>query len=513
LPEQSAKKFSLLEVQSIASLLSTQISRGASAMLTGQNYIAGEWRDGVDWTQVVSPSDVSDVVGRFAQAAPHEIHDAVAAATQAQVEWAATGLEARAAVLESIGRELMARSKELGQLLSREEGKTLPEGVGEVFRAGQFFSYFAGETLRNLGSTAESVRAGVEVLTAREPLGVVAIISPWNFPCATASWKIAPALAFGNAVVWKPANVTPASAWALTEIISRQVIPKGLFNLVMGAGSSIGRELAAKAAIQGVSFTGSGAVGADIAAAAAPRFVKLQMEMGSKNPFVVMDDADLDRAVDLAINGAFGGTGQKCTAASRLILHRPIHDAFIEKFVAKAKALKVGHALGEGVQMGPVVSAAQLAANLDYVALGRREGAELACGGGALELAHRGHYMAPTVFLNGGSRMRINQEEMFAPIACVLQAADLDEAIALANDTPYGLTAGIATQSLARATAFRRASRSGCVMVNLATAGTDYHVPFGGVRASSYGPREQGRAAVEFYTQTKTSYIHAGAPP
>ena len=479
-------------------------------MLTGRNFIAGEWREGVDWIEDISPSDVSDVIGRFAQAAPSDVHEAVAAARAAQTQWAAAGLEARACVLDAIGRELMGRCKELGELLSREEGKTLPEGVGEVYRAGQFFTYFAGEALRNLGASGDSVRAAVEVLVTREPLGVVAIISPWNFPIATASWKIAPALAFGNAVVWKPANIAPASAWALTEIISRQAIRKGLFNLVMGPGSAIGRELAAKADIQGLSFTGSGEVGAGIAAAAAARFVKLQLEMGSKNPFVVMDDADLDRAVDLAISGAFGGTGQKCTAASRLIVHRPIHDAFVERLLAKASALKVGHALEPGVQMGPVVSAAQLAANLDYVALGKSEGAELACGGSALELAHKGHYMTPTIFLDGRSQMRINQEEMFAPITCVLSASDLDEAIAIANDTPYGLTAGIATRSLMRATKFRQASRSGCVMINLPTAGTDYHVPFGGVRSSSYGPREQGRAAIEFYTQMKTSYIHAG---
>lgn len=481
-------------------------------MLNGQNFIAGEWRNGADWVEDINPSDVTDIVGRFAQARPADIHDAAASAQSAQREWAAAGLEARAAVLDAIGRELMTRSKELGELLSREEGKTLPEGVGEVYRAGQFFTYFAAEALRNLGGSADSVRAGVDVLIEREALGVVAIISPWNFPIATASWKIAPALAFGNAVVWKPASATPASAWALTEIISRQAIPKGLFSLVMGSGSTIGRELAAKADIQGLSFTGSGAVGSGIAALAAARFVKLQLEMGSKNPFVVMDDADLDRAVDLAVNGAFGGTGQKCTASSRLIVHRPIHDAFAEKFLAKTKALKVGHALEAGIQMGPVVSAEQLAANLDYVALGKSEGAELATGGEALDLAHRGHYMGPAVFLNGSSRMRINQEEMFAPITCVIQAGDLDEAIFLANDTPYGLTAGIATRSLARATKFRHASRSGCVMVNLATAGTDYHVPFGGIRASSYGPREQGRSAAEFYTQIKTSYIHAGAP-
>jgi alpha-ketoglutaric semialdehyde dehydrogenase len=479
-------------------------------MIAGRNLIAGQWRQGASEIEDRNPSDLADLVGVFSQASPADAHEAVAAARVAQLQWAATGLEARAAVLDAIGRELMARSKELGELLSREEGKTLAEGIGEVYRSGQFFTYFAAETLRILGETADSTRAGVEVLVTREPLGVVAVISPWNFPMATASWKIAPALAFGNAVVWKPANITPASAWALTEIIHRQAMPAGLFNLLMGPGSAIGRELAEKAAIQGLSFTGSGEVGSGIAAAAAARFVKLQLEMGSKNPFVIMDDADLDRAVDLAVNGAFGGTGQKCTASSRLIVHRPIHEAFVERFLAKTKALKVGHALGEGVHMGPVVSEAQLASNLAYVALAQSEGGELATGGHRLEREEKGYYMAPTVFLNTDRRMRVNQEEMFGPITCVLSVADLDEAIDVANDTPYGLTAGIATRSLARATKFRQASRSGCVMVNLPTAGTDYHVPFGGTRASSYGPREQGRAAVEFYTQMKTSYIYAG---
>ena len=479
-------------------------------MTVRQNLIAGQWSDGIGQVENRNPSDVSDLVGVFSQASAAQVHQAVAAAREAQKQWAATGLEARAAVLDAIGRELMARSQELGALLSREEGKILAEGVGEVYRSGQFFTYFAAETLRILGETADSTRAGVEVLVTREPLGVLAVISPWNFPMATASWKIAPALAFGNAVVWKPANLTPASAWALTEIISRQAIPPGLFNLLMGPGAGIGRELAAKADIQGLSFTGSGEVGSSIAAAAAARFVKLQLEMGSKNPLVVMDDADLDRAVDLAVNGAFGGTGQKCTASSRLIVHRPILDAFVERFLAKAKALKVGNALAEGTQMGPVVSRDQLDSNLAYVALAQSEGAELATGGHELERPEKGYYMAPTVFLNTSSRMRVNQEEMFGPITCILSVADLEEAIQVANDTPFGLTAGIATRSLARSTRFRRASRSGCVMVNLPTAGTDYHVPFGGTRASSYGPREQGRAAVEFYTQMKTSYVYAG---
>ena len=473
------------------------------------NFIAGEWLTGQGAIENRSPSDQTDLVGLYAQASLPQLHDAVAAAQRAQAQWAATGLEARAAVLDAVGRELMARSQELGRLLSREEGKTLAEGVGEVYRSGQFFTYFAGEVLRVLGDAADSVRAGVEVLVTREPLGVVGIISPWNFPMATAAWKIAPALAFGNGVVWKPANITPASAWALSEIISRQAIPKGLFNLTMGPGASLGRALAMEVDIQGLSFTGSCETGLEVAGAAA-RLVKLQLEMGSKNPLVVMDDADLDRAVDIAINGAFGGTGQKCTASSRIIVHAPIHDEFVDRFVARARALKVGHALGDGVQMGPVVSAAQLASNLNYVELAKQEGCRLACGGGRIETGHDGFYMSAMVFTDTRNAMRVNQEEMFAPIACIIRADDFDEAIAIANDTRFGLTAGIATRSLARATRFRRQSKSGCVMINLPTAGTDYHVPFGGTRASSYGPREQGRNAIEFYTQIKTSYIHAG---
>lgn len=474
------------------------------------NHIAGAWVAGEKAVENRNPSDVSDLIGLYAQASVTQLHEAAAAARDAQPIWAATGLEARAAVLDSIGRELMSRSAELGRLLSREEGKPLAEGVGEVYRAGQFFTYFAAEVLRQLGETADSVRPGIEIAVTREPLGTVAIISPWNFPMATAAWKIAPALAFGNAVIWKPANLTPASAHALTEIIVRQPIPAGLFNLVMGPGHGIGRALAGDADIQGLSFTGSCEVGREIAAAAAPRLVKLQMEMGSKNPLVVMDDADLDRAVEIAINGAFGGTGQKCTASSRLILHRPIHDAFVERLVARTRALKVGHALHEGTQIGPVVSAEQLSANLAYVELAKSEGGEVACGGIRLEGPAEGFYMAPALVLGTRNDMRVNQEEMFAPIACVIEADDLDHAIALANATRFGLTAGIATRSLARAARFRRASRSGCVMVNLPTAGTDYHVPFGGVRGSSFGPREQGRHAAEFYTQIKTAYVHSG---
>ena len=411
-----------------------------------------------------------------------------------------------------IGNELIACSAELGELLSRKEGKPLAEGKGEVYRAGRFFTYYAAEVLRQVGDTADSVRDGIEIDVRREPAGTVAVISPWNFPTATASWKIAPALAFGNAVVWKPANVTPASAVALTEIISRQEIPAGLFSLVMGSGREIGQKLVENPSVDAISFTGSLPVGKGVAAAAIRNLTKVQMEMGSKNALAVMDDGDLDIAITCALAGAFGGSGQKCTASSRLVVHEKVHDAFVEKLVAGARAMKVGHALKEGTQIGPVVSEQQLNANLAYIELGRQEGAELLCGGDRVEQPTAGYYMTPAIFAGTNNAMRINREEMFAPIASVIRAGSYDEALSLVNDTNFGLTSGIVTKSLARATHFRRNVRTGCVMVNLPTAGTDYHVPFGGRGESSYGPREQSAYAREFYTTVKTAYVSAGTP-
>lgn len=477
-----------------------------------RNYIAGDWVAGPSEIENRNPSDTSELVGLFTQASAAQLDDALAAAKTAQAEWAGYGLERKQAVLMAIGTEMMARAEELGTLLSREEGKPLAEGKGEVYRAGQFFTYSAHEVLRQLGENADSVRPDIEIDVRREPVGTVAVISPWNFPTATASWKIAPALAYGNAVIWKPANVTPASAVALTEIIAKQDIPKGLFQLVMGPGGEVGQRLVESTMVNAISFTGSVPVGRGIATAAVQNFTKLQMEMGSKNALAVMDDADLDLAVTLALGGAFGGSGQKCTASSRLVVQAGIHDAFVEKLIAGAQAMKIGHALAEGMQMGPVVSQQQLDENLAYVNLGKSTGAELACGGQRLSLEHDGYYMSPGVFLNTTNDMRINREEMFAPLAAVIKVDSYDEALATVNDTNFGLTSGIVTQSLARATHFRRNAQTGVVTVNLPTAGTDYHVQFGGRGDSSYGPREQGIHAREFYTTVKTAYIAAGAP-
>ncbi len=476
------------------------------------NFIAGTWVAGDDTIENRNPSDTRDLIGSVAQANRTQLDEALAAAHGAQAHWAKSGLEQRAGVLDTIGRELMARSAELGELLSREEGKPRAEGVGEIYRSGQFFTYYAAEVLRQIGDNADSVRANIEIDVRREPVGVVAVISPWNFPTATASWKIAPALAFGNAIIWKPANLTPASAWALTEIISRQDLPQGLFNLVMGPGGAVGQALIESPDVDAISFTGSLGVGRRIAMAAAANLTKVQLEMGSKNPLVVMDDADLDVATACALAGAYGGTGQKCTASSRLIVHEAVHDAFVERMVEGIKAFKVGHALAEGTQIGPVVSAEQLEENLAYMAIAAQEGCEHAIGGERLERETEGYFMSPALLLGTRNDMRVNREEMFAPIACVQKAGSYDEALSIANDTEFGLTSGIVTRSLARANHFRRNTRTGCVMVNLPTAGTDYHVPFGGRGNSSYGPREQGRYAVEFYTTVKTAYVSAGEP-
>jgi aldehyde dehydrogenase (NAD+) len=476
------------------------------------NFIAGEWLAGSSEIDNINPSDLSDTIGQFAQADNAQLQRALDAAQSAQSEWGTAGLERRYNVLMAIGTELIARCEELGTLLAREEGKPQAEGKGEVYRSGQFFTYYAAETLRQIGDNADSVRDGIEVDVRREPIGTVAIVSPWNFPMATAVWKIAPALAFGNAVIWKPANLVPASAVALAEIISRQDIPAGLFNLVMGSGGAVGQALVESPQINAISFTGSVPVGRGIAQAAVGNFTRVQLEMGSKNALAVMDDADLDTALACALNGAFGSTGQKCTASSRLVVHKNVHDYFVERLAAAATDMVVGHALEPGTQIGPVSSSAQLQQNLDNIELGKKEGGELLCGGEQVERATDGYFMTPAVFAGTQNEWQVNREELFAPIACVIKVDSYDEALATVNDTRFGLTAGIITSSLARATHFRRNVKTGCVMVNLPTAGTDYHVPFGGRGESSYGPREQGQYAQEFYTQVKTAYINSGSP-
>jgi len=475
-----------------------------------KHYINGRWETGVTLGVSENPSDLSDVVGEFARADALQTEGAIRAAADARAAWAHSTPLRRFEVLDAIGSELLARKDELGTLLAREEGKTLPEAVAETARAGQIFKFFAGEALRVPGEKLASVRPGVEVEVTREPVGVVALITPWNFPFAIPAWKIAPALAYGNTVVFKPAELVPGCAWALAEIISRSGLPAGAFNMVLGSGRRVGQTLVESPLVDAISFTGSVPVGESVLAAASARRARVQLEMGGKNPLVVLADAKLERAVEHALQGAFFSTGQRCTASSRLIVEAPVFDRFVGLLRQRTSALAVGHALERGTEIGPVVSRAQLEQDLGYVGIGRSEGAEWLCGGEALERPTRGHYMSPALFI-ALPRHRIAREEIFGPVACVIRADDYEHALALANDTPFGLCAGVCTESLALASHFRRHAQAGMVMVNLPTAGVDPHVPFGGRKASSHGPREQGRHAVEFYTSVKTAYVQAAA--
>lgn len=474
---------------------------------THNNLINGAWLPSAHTSKNINPSDITDIVGEYAQADVAQVNGAVAAAKAAQPAWGASTPQQRFDVLDFIGSEILARKDELGRLLSREEGKTLSEGIGEVTRAGNIFKFFAGEALRVGGEHIASVRPGIEIDTMREPLGVVGLITPWNFPIAIPAWKIAPALAFGNAVVFKPAELAPGSAWALAEIISRSGLPKGVFNLVMGKGSVVGNAIVNHPDVAGVSFTGSVEVGRGIAVNLAKRLARVQLEMGGKNPLVVLDDADLNVAVNSAVNGAFFSTGQRCTASSRLIVTEGIHDRFVQAMIERMSKLRVDDALAPGTDIGPVIDEAQLEKDLRYIELAKKEGCRLVFGGERLKREKNGWYLSPALFTETTNKMRFNCEEAFGPLAGVIRMKDYEQALAVANDTEFGLCAGICTTSLKYATHFKRNAQAGMVMVNLPTAGVDYHVPFGGRKGSSYGTREQGSYAKEFYTVVKTCYV------
>ena len=476
---------------------------------TYPNLINGRTVDSTDRNTDINPSNTSDVVGEFARATTVELDQAIAAAREAFRKWSRSTPQERFDILDRAATEILARKDELGRMLSREQGKQLADGIGEAARAGYIFKFFAGEALRLTGEKVDSVRHGIEVDVTREPIGVVAAITPWNFPLAIPAWKIAPALAYGNCVVFKPAELVPASPWAIADIVQRAGLPPGVLNLVMGPGSKLGAALASAPGIDAVSFTGSRDVGPGVALAATKAGARVQLEMGGKNPLVVLDDADLNVAVALAVNGAFFQAGQRCTASSRIIVTDAIHDKFVAAMVERTKKLVIDDALKPGTEIGPVVDERQLAKNFEYVEIGKKEGAKLAYGGERLKRDTEGFYMSPAIFTDTMQQMRINQEEVFCPVAAIIRVHNYDEAIAVANETPFGLSAGIVTTSLKYASHFKRNSESGLVMVNLPTAGLDYHVPFGGRKASSYGPREQGSYAREFYTIVKTAYTQA----
>ncbi len=474
-----------------------------------KNFIAGEWVEGSSVSQNVNPSNTRDIVGEFAQADAAQVGTAVDAARAAFPAWSRTSPQERHDILLRASTEILARRDELGRLLAREEGKTLPEAIGEVTRAGQIFDFFAGETLRIAGEKIASVRPGVEVDITREPVGVIGIIAPWNFPIAIPAWKIAPALCYGNCVLFKPADLVPGSAHALAEIIVRAGAPKGVFNLVMGRGSVVGQAILDHKKIDAISFTGSLATGRKVALACVNAMRKFQLEMGGKNPLVVLDDADLKTAVECAVNGAFFSTGQRCTASSRLIVTQGIYPKFAAAMAERMKALVVDDATKPGVHIGPVVDQSQFDQDQSYLEIGRKDGAKLLAGGESLNRETPGFFMSPALFGEVDNAMRIAREEIFGPVAAMIPARDYEHALALANDTEFGLCAGICTTSLKHASHFKRNAEVGMAMVNLPTAGVDYHVPFGGRKGSSLGPREQGRYAAEFFTIVKTAYTLA----
>jgi alpha-ketoglutaric semialdehyde dehydrogenase len=471
-----------------------------------RHYIAGEWRGSSDLANE-NPSDLDTAFGSSASGGTAELDDAISAANDALSSWSMASPQVRSDILDKAGSLVIERAKDLGQILSSEEGKTLPEGIGESVRAGQILKFFAGEALRLTGERVASTRPGVDVEITREPIGVVGLITPWNFPIAIPAWKIAPALAFGNTVVIKPAELTPATAAALVAILEEAGLPKGVLNLVLGKGRIIGQGMVDSSGINAISFTGSVPTGRSIAAACAGSGKAVQCEMGGKNPMVVLADADMDVAVNACLNGAFFSTGQRCTASSRLIIERSIHDEFVAKLTAAMDKLVVGHALDAATQIGPVVDANQFGKDCDYIAKARSEGAEVFGGEVIDKNSTRGHFLKPALAIATTADMTINREEVFGPVASTIIADNYDHALTLANDTEFGLSSGICTTSLAKSRHFMRHAQAGMVMVNLPTAGVDPHVPFGGRKASSFGPREQGSYARHFYTTVKTGYI------
>jgi len=475
------------------------------------NHIGGEWLPAADGatTRDVNPARTDDVVAVFPSAGPQDAGRAAAAAARAFPAWARTPMPKRGEILLKAAQLLEARVDEVAEALTREEGKTLAESKGETLRGVSLLRYYAGEAMQPTGDVYPSASASTFLYAERVPLGPVALITPWNFPVAIPAWKVAPALAFGNTVVLKPAELTPVTAWHLVDVLEKAGLPPGVLNLVVGRGSQVGHALVTDPRIKAISFTGSNDVGTRLAVQAAQRGAKFQLEMGGKNPVVVLSDADVDKATEMTIAGAMLSTGQKCTATSRVIVEKDVLDRFRDALAARAAALKVGDGMKPETYMGPLVSAEAQKSVLGYIEAGKAEGARLVTGGTRLHGGEydRGFFVAPTVFDRVGPDMRIAQEEIFGPVVAIIEAKDFDDAVRLANHTRFGLSASIVTRDLGLALRFVREIEAGIVHVNSQTAGAEPQVPFGGFKGSSSGTREQGKAAREFFTQIKTVYM------
>jgi alpha-ketoglutaric semialdehyde dehydrogenase len=476
------------------------------AALDVRNYINGRWVGGVTMGCRNNPSDTREVVAEYARADRALAEEAARAAADAFALWRVSAPQRRCDALDQIGGELLARKDELGRLLAREEGKPLREAVAEVARAGQVFKFFAGEALRVQGETIASARPDVQVDITREAIGVIGVIAPWSVPFLNPAWTIAPALAYGNTVIFKCAELVPACGAALAEVISRAQLPSGVFNFLVGSGREVGQALVDSPLVDAISFAGSRNVGAQVLRATAARGAKAQLDVGGQNPLIVLADADQDEAVACAIQGAFASAGQRCAASSCLIVEASVRDAFVQKMARRMAALKVGSAMGRGVDIGPVVDASRLAQHQRQLETARAEGAEHVCGGELIELAAPGHYMRPALWL-ARPQDRIIREEIFGPVAAVLAADDYEHALALANEMPHGRSASLCTRSLSRAMHFRRHAAAGMTLVNLPAVDADCRVPFEGRKRSGHGSGDRGRDAAAFYTTVKTGYM------
>jgi len=476
-----------------------------------RNYIGGEWIECKSQQTFpnINPADTDEVIGLFQASAAEDVLEACDTAAKAQPAWAALPAPRRGEYLFKAAEILESRLQQLGEDMTREEGKTLPEAKAEVKRAINIFRYFGGEGARQFSYQIPSERENVFCYTLRKPLGVVALITPWNFPSAIPAWKMAPALVGGNTVVIKPASLAPLSAYRLVEALHEAGIPAGAINYVTGGGGAIGNALVEHRAVRAVSFTGSCEVGNKLYERVARRRIRVQLEMGGKNPTVVLKDADLDYAADILINGAFFSTGQKCTACSRAIIEKPIAGPLVEKLVAKTRKMKVGNGLEPGIDMGPAVDASQLETDLKYIEIAKQEGAKLLCGGSRLTggVYDKGYFVEPTIFTDVTPEMRIAQEEVFGPVLALMLAEDFDDALRLANSARFGLSASIVSKDLTRVHQFINRIEAGLITVNLPTAGVEYQLPFGGTKESSFGMREQGPLALDFYTETRTVYL------
>jgi aldehyde dehydrogenase (NAD+) len=473
-----------------------------------RNYINGEWVEGPTFENR-NPANTDEVVGAFIKGTPDDIAKAAEAAQAALPGWSNLNAPARGALLYKVADILDRKFDQLGEEMTREEGKTLPEAKGEVRRAINIFRYFAGEGARLGGMLVPSERDRVHMFAVRKPIGVVGLVTPWNFPSAIPAWKLAPALVCGNTAIVKPASAAPLSAWRIVEACHEAGIPKGVVNFVAGSGGSLGQALVDAKPLRGVSFTGSCQVGNWLHAEASKRRLRIQLEMGGKNPTIVLADADFKSAVENVANGAFFSTGQKCTATSRAIVEEKIYDDFVAALVERTRKLKVGNGLEAGVDIGPAIDQAQLDTDLKYIDIGRKEAGDPVVGGKRLTggAYDKGFFIEPTIFTNVTEQMTIAQEEIFGPVLAVMKAKDFDDAMRIANNIPFGLSASLQTTNVSRVFDYVYRMEAGLLTVNLPSAGVEYQLPFGGSKDSSFGPKEQGPAALEFYTDYKTIYL------